>query len=300
MENTTDMLEYLIPSLLISETHFHQSGTVGAIADAAEHAAGLGRYGALELPFVVSSNERKRIAGILRANELRSVQWLGGILDSEGYNLSSLREDKRRKSLIRLVECMEMAAECGIATVGVLSGPDPGSELRQAAIEVLAESLDEAVSAGKFLGIDILLEPLDLNKHKKGLVGSRGELELLEKILGPDRINVSLDTSHILLNDEDPLVFAAERKPQYIHLANPVLEKNHPIFGDRHIFPGAPGVFGLEEAAVLFSGIKHRENFEKRPLVSVEVRSALNDDPWEIEQKTWDFFTAAWNLSEKR
>ena len=207
-----DMRKYLIPGVLLGETHYNQAATQAVMADAVGRIASLGRYEAVEIPFIPWAEDRMRIHSTAQSHGLAVVQWVGGALEKENCNLSSIDQELRRKSASRLMECMELAAECGASTIGVLSGPDPGPDKREAAIESLAESLLEAAVVGSRLGVSILLEPLDLEMHKKGLVGKSAETSLLRRRLGANAfgIKISLDTAHTLLNGEDPMSLARE------------------------------------------------------------------------------------------
>ena len=95
----TDMRNAIIPSILLSETHFASYGVEGVMADAVERVVAEGFYGNIELADVTSAAERKRIGHIVRQSGIRLTQWMSLVLNTEGLNLSSVDETLRAKSV---------------------------------------------------------------------------------------------------------------------------------------------------------------------------------------------------------
>jgi sugar phosphate isomerase/epimerase len=149
------------------------------------------------------------------------------------------------------------------------------------------------------------LEPLDRGAHKNGLIGpTREAVELALRIRAVHpAFAISWDSSHAALCGEnlpDSLTVAKNCIAQ-IHLANAVLDRQDPRFGDHHIPIGPPGFLNPQSIADLFAHAAAIGLFgERRPGVSVEVRSAPDADPWKTEKHGRRVIEEAWAIFTSR
>lgn len=294
------MAEAFKPSILLSETHFHSRTAKGVTADAVARVADEGFYQGVGIAEIAHPADRRRIGDIVRSYNLTLTQWLSMALATENLNLSSLDETERSESVARIKDYIGQAQECAAGNIGVCSGPDPVRAFRRKATESFRKSLCELgreLSAAGDMGL--LLEPLDREKDKKGLIGPTKEaVALVERVReSSPRVSISWDTSHMLLLGEDLVesLGAVRECLGEIHLANPVLDRDHKDFGDRHISLGAPGPVDVEVIALIFRKAVELGIFAARtPCVAVEIRAPHGADPWETETLGHKALCEAW------
>jgi len=296
-----EITDAFLPSLIVSESHFHFYRQKGVIADALCRVAEEGFYKGAEIADIMDKSERKRIGEVVVGSGLCVAQWMSLVLINEGLNLSSINEDLRRKSVSRMKDHLEPAAECRASYFALLSGPDPGAELRNQATEQLYRSLCELCEAAENYSICIFLEPLDRPAHKKGLIGPGCEAADLVGRVRKSFNNMSLcwDSAHLALNGEDILESLVLMKLYItrLHLSNPVLDSSREDFGDNHIPIGPPGDFTIEDMVKVFRKAVEIELFVKqKPYVSVEVRSGCGADPWDTVVLARRTLQQVWNL----
>jgi hydroxypyruvate isomerase len=300
-----EMTNYFTPSILLSEILFYHRKVKGAIAAAVDRVAGEGFYLGIEIADVADPEDRKNIGRIVHGRSIRLTYWTSMILNDEKLNLSALDENLRKKTALRIKQELPAAAECGATGFAVLSGPDPGPVNRAAATEQLCRSLGELADALKaYPGMRLLLEPLDREAHKNALVGPTGEAAALVRRVRQvhPEFGLSWDTAHVALCGEDILDSIKTFCPciAQIHLANAVLDRTNPQFGDHHMPIGKPGFLNSKVIAALFRQAAEIGLFGKnKPGVSVEVRTAQQTDPWENEAGCRRVLQVAWELFAK-
>lgn len=278
--------ERLIRGVLLCESHVEFRKEKGVIADAVSRVADNGFFGAISIAEIDNREDRKRIRDIVETHGIFLTQWETMVIGDEGLNLCALDSRLRDRSVCRIRELIELAAETGVRNVGLLCGPDPGAALRAEATIVVCESLGTLCEAtSRHPDMRLMIEPLDRDVHKKGLVGPTPEaVALLDRLKkSHSNVGLSLDTSHAVLLDEDPADTLDMLAPHLleIHLSNPVLDRSSPYYGDYHIPPGPPGVLDVPDFTRV---LKHgtRPGTLPGPVpVSAEVRSPRGGDPWE-------------------
>jgi len=299
---TGRMIDAFLPSLLIGETHFHFGNVDGAVAEAVRRVAEEGYYNSVEIPFLRSKEDRRKIASSTIAAGIAVTTWLSGQLYELELNLSSPRGQLRRKSVAVAKDYLNQAAEYNAQRFGILSGPDPGPELRNDAMKSLDESISELCEFARRIGsIGILLEPLDRGAHKNGLVGPTSVFVPFVRGLRERHPNISIgwDTAHIALCGEDwgASLEASRDIIDGIHLSNAVLDKSDEEYGDHHMRIGPPGFLTIRTIASMFRrAVQIGLFYGRRPQVAVEVRSLSNDDPWRTESHCRDVLESAWAL----
>ncbi len=230
MTQLTEMKTSIIPSVLLSETHFAYCRRKDCIGDAVARVADDGFYGGVEIADIPDASERERIGSVVQAYGLRLIQWMSMVLVTENLNLSSLDESLRKQTVARMKGLTDQAAQCTASGFAVLSGPDPGPQLRKDATEQLYKSMCELAEALKqYHPMALILEPLDRDAHKNGLLGpTREVVELMARLRRQfPNVGVSWDTAHVALCDEDILQSfkTAHSYIRQIHLADAVLDR---------------------------------------------------------------------------
>ena len=82
------------------------------------------------------------------------------------------------------------------------------------------------------------------------------------------------------------------------HFCNCVLDKTHPLFGDRHIPFGNPGVIDLPELSRVMKYAVDTGFFNSmtRPLVLCEVLNNFTEDHEKLLDYCRDSLTGAWEM----
>lgn len=300
-----DMHEVFLPAILLNEMLFPYLGEKDIFANSVERAAEGGFYRSIEITEIRDAAERRRIGQIVATHGLMLTCWMTLLQTAQNLNLASVDAKLRKHSVAVLKEEMGPAAECGAQNWALLGGPDPGPALRAQATEALYTSLCELAQAAQSYGpLRVLIEPLDRGAHKNGLIGPTPEAVALIKRVNASCENVGLswDSAHVLLNGEDLVESFTLARPYttQIHLANPVVDRARPDFGDYHIAMGLPGALDAQGMSrVLRQEIQLRP-LAKRPLgISVEVRTLPGSDPWETERATRAALEEAWQLAQR-
>lgn len=261
------LTDWMSPGVLLSQAWPNSRDKEGETLRALEKVLELGfyeRFQTVEIPYV---NERKAVARTLRQVGMPLTYTLARVLNENGLNLSSMDREIRIRSVQKVKECLEDAWEADASNLALISGPAPAqSRQRVEALLHLTESLMEvSMAAATGAKLNIIVEPLDYESHKKNTLGTTREAVQLCKNLSEHGVKISLciDTAHVILNREDPLQALEEARP-YIaefHLCNCVVERSNPLFGDRHIPFGPPGVLGVDEIADMMRKISESDYF---------------------------------------
>jgi hydroxypyruvate isomerase len=291
------------PSILLSETHFHRQSENGVYPAALAKIAEEGYYEGVEIGQISAGTDRSRFREIVEQSKITVTQWYTFLIDHERLNISSCDENLRQKSVRRIKEQLYLAAECGARHVALISGPDPGIAMRQAATEATATSLCEICDeAWHLASLFVLIEPLDRAAHKNKLIGPTQEaVSLVRKVKNScSNIGISWDTAHSALCGEDifaSLVLAKDHIRQ-MHLANAILERNDPGFGDHHRPLGLPGFLTEQIIGRLCRTVLDQDLFAgARPCLAAEVRTGIDGDPWQTDILGRMTIQRAWNLA---
>lgn len=280
-----EILETFNPSILLSEIYYPYRFQKGIMVDAIKRIADEDFFRGIEIDVIEEANDRKRIKNVIDSKGIVLTQWMTSIILREKLNISSIDKALRKKSIMRIKEYINSAAECGVTNLAVISGPDPGLKLRKFATESLYDSLCELTdSVSEYNSMRVIIEPLDRGVHKNMLIGPTNEaISLVNKVrkLYPE-IGISWDSAHVALCGEN-IYESLELSCGYIsqiHLSNAVLDVNHPDFGDYHIKMGSPGFLNKQTIARIFKKAIDIGLFIKvKPCVSIEVRTKEGNDP---------------------
>ena len=196
----------------------------------------------------------KEIEPILKERELLLGAALQLDILTMKLSLNSSNEAERRKTVDHVKRRIEEAAERGITTVALCSGPDPEPERRAEETRLLVNSLKELCEHAKRYGSRIILEAFDREHDKKLLIGPISEAAEIVREVRKEYNNIGLlwDLSHAPMLGESPEVLKDYKDVLYeVHVG--CAKKADSGFKDTHPTFYTPGsVNGVEEVARLF------------------------------------------------
>lgn len=208
-------------------------------------------FTAMEITHIPKPEERAQVASVLAASGLTLGYGAQPVLLGGKLDLNSLDEASRRAAVDRMRGCLDEAQALGCTRLGLLSGPDPGAERREAALAALVESLGELCDYAGQKGLDIALEVFDRTIDKKALVGATADGASVAKQIRQRYPNFGLmmDLSHLPLQFEsaEEALRTASEYLIHAHIGNCILQQGHPAYGDSHPRFGHPA--GLNDVA---------------------------------------------------
>jgi sugar phosphate isomerase/epimerase len=293
------------PGLMISQTWPTSRERRGHTLQALETALESGFFQAFQTVEIPYAAERKNIANLLHSQDIPLTYCLARVLNENRLNLSDLDDANRKKSYEKVIQCLDDAREAGAIAVSFISGPQPlRPEKRQEALMCLKDSLVHICRAAQTdQPVKIVLEPLDVDAHKKGTLGTTEEAVGLCNALQQEGLDLwlCLDTAHIILNGEDPvkaLAFAQSYVAEY-HYCNCVTDRSHPLFGDRHLPFRAPGVMDVESIANIMRESMTLGFFtpDHKPGVFCEVLKREQDESLQVMQHCRETLQQAWKYA---
>ncbi|MCM3763863.1 sugar phosphate isomerase/epimerase [Neobacillus niacini] len=277
-----------IPSLLISEIYHPYCLEKGFTARLLDRVASEGFYRAVEIGYGFDQEERKQIRDMAEQQDLTVTQWLTSLINEKNLDVSAIDPTNRLASVRQLKDSMYLAAECGAANIAFISGPDPGADLRKAAMESFYLSLCEICEEAAQYNMKVLVEPLDRDAHKKRFLGPTNEAVALFTRVRESYSNIGLgfDTAHAALNGEDitqALHLAREFIGQ-IHFSNAVLDPTDTLYGDHHIPIGKPGFLDVSGIRSLLQKAEELGLTADSLRIAVEVRGTEQQSVHENER----------------
>lgn len=300
MNQLTDVTR---PGLMISQTWPNSRERPGRTLEVIELALKGEFFQALQTVEIPYSDERRRVASLLEAEQLPLTYCITRVLNENGLNLSDLDEVNRRKSCEQAIRCLEDAREAGAVGVSLVSGAAPLDPRKRAeALARLTDSLEYICRAARAEpALKIVIEPLDFEAHKKATLGSTQEAVAICQALEQDGLDswLCLDMAHMLLNGEDPVESLAVAK-SYVaeyHFCNCVLDPTHQLFGDWHLPFGPPGVVDVDSIANIMQGLVAIDFFNTtdRPPIFCEVLKREQDESPAVMQHCRDTLQQAWH-----
>jgi len=290
------------PGLMISQTWPRSRECQGQTRDAIEIALKENFFQAFQTVEIPYAEERKHIAGILHAQDSPSTYCLARVLNENRLNLSDLDAVNRQKSYEKVIQCCDDAREAGADAVSFVSGPQPVEpQKRQEALACLKDSLVHICRAARSgPPFKIVLEPLDVEAHKKGTLGTTEEAVEICETLHQEGLDLwlCLDTAHMILNGEDPVKSLAMAQPYVAeyHYCNCVTDRSHSLFGDRHLPFGPPGIMDAVKMADIMRESVAMGFFTAaaKPPIFCEVLKRDQDDSFQVMQHCREALQQAW------
>ena len=286
--------EKLRPGFLASESFFPLLSDEKRLFAALGQVFEDGFYSRLEISAQKTPEGRRELRRL--AEQVPVTQWITNDLNSLGLNPSTVDPGLRKKTTEKMRELVDIAAESGADRIAFISCQDPGEALRAEATKGLAEVICTVAQDARRSGITLLLEPLDRGAHKNNLIGPTNEaVALLEQVhRSAKNVLLSWDSAHVALNGENVTRSLSDAFPYVgqIHLANAILDRQSPDFGDWHMARGTPGFLTAEAAASIAACAIHRLPGEEIMGITVECRSASEDVMWKNIENNRAFISA--------
>ncbi len=225
-------------------------------------------------------------------------------------NLNALDDAERSAAVEDVKKSIDEAYELGAKICAILSGPDPGEEQREAAVEALAKSLVElaqysASRAGDGEPVFVSLETFDYDIDKKCLMGpTKLAGQLMERVRGEvQNVGLTIDLSHLPLLREsvEECLGAAKDYLIHVHVGNAFTEKeDDPAYGDQHPRFGYPGSLNdVDDLRAFLKGLVDIGYFDKdlptsKPVVTFEIKPVPGENPELVIAGTKRAFLEAW------
>lgn len=258
-----------------------------------------GFFRAIEIAWIKDGHTRQQVAETLHSSGIEVMFSGGPPFLSSGLSLSSTNCTERLRAVEFAKRLIDMACDVNARNLLIPSGPDPGDDLRQAALAAFRLSMDEicsyaAIQRPKDPPV-ICLEPFDRHIRWRQLLGPT---KLAATVIADIRkqspnCGITLDMSHVAQlgeNLEDAIRDAGDCLV-HAHIANCVLAADDDLFGDMHPPFSIPhGEYVWEDMARFIralddSGFYSRPCLYGKPVVSLEVRPLRGQDPWEVLRK---------------
>ncbi len=226
----------------------------------------------------------KRRGDFLKSHGLWGVYLAATYQKRNHSHLCSLGNRERKSAVEDAKHCIDAASDAQIKSILFTSGRRPDDPAQyQSAYSALVDSLSELMEYAPQT-MDVVLEPGDCDVDAMQLVGPT---ELAIRFANDIRKEYSnffltMDTSHIAQLGENALT--ALRKAScvchHVHLANCILQKANPLYGDKHpLFGCMNGVYDDEELHAVYDNLVVMFQQERRDLtIAVEVISRNDEE----------------------
>ena len=290
------------PGIMISQAWPGSREVEGQTLEAIEKALTEDFFKAFQTVEITYPNERKLVAKIVENQNLFYIYCVARIINDNKLNLSDLNKANRKKSVDQLMRCMDDAREAGSQAFSLISGSQPSDPMKRTeALSYLKDSIVQLCEAAKKRPVlKIVIEPLDINVHKKNTLGKTEEAVSICHDLKKEGLDLWLciDTAHAALNDEDPLSALLMAMPYVteFHFCNCVIEPSHRLYGDYHIPFGKPGIMDLQSISRMLGKMFEMGFLNKtdRPAVMCEVLKKEQDDSVELMHYCKAILSEAW------
>ena len=216
----------------------------------------------------------------------RSIFLAGTRQKAENLIPCSLERDVREKAVTGLGECFHIARQAGASAVMLSSGKRPEDEKDDdECMKVLIDSLGRLHELEPEL--PILLENGDRDVEYRHLLGpTEWTVDFIKRCRNQGiPLGLVFDMSHAAQLGEDLLkAWGVGRTVcSNVHLANCILKKNHPLYGDKHPFFDVPDGVYTGNDALNFIALLQKE---KAPLtVSLEIICPAGEDEREFFER---------------
>lgn len=303
------MAQEILPSAHLLEMFNPYMNDEARMIEVLRRTVALGFYRAVELPVFFDAANRSAVRAIIEGERLLGTTFAGPYLAVRGLSLSDQDEGARRRAVALVTQLADYAAESGMRNLCVASGPDPAPELRGLAKVALADSMIALADHARDLGLNLTIEPLDRNAHKRQLIGPMEETVTWFAPIHDRCPNAYIhwDSAHEALGGIDlvrSLDFASPYLAQ-LHLCDAILDPAHPCFGDLHmdcaLAPGweTEGFLTPEVGARILSRVASFDTPAGVSAVcaSVEIHGHPGDHLWLIEEHARSFLRRCFDLA---
>lgn len=258
-------------------------------------------FDVIELTHINDGAVRQRVAELVKQSGATMTYGAQPQLLRNQENLNSLDESLRLRAVNRMKACVDEAYEMGAKGFAYLAGKFDESRVEEhykALVKSTREICAYAASKGD---MPVNLEVFDYDVEKCSLIGPTERALRFAKEISAEFpfFGLMVDLSHMTQLHEtiDECVDPILPYIRHVHIANAVLEKGAPAYGDQHprfLFPN-----GLVDEGMLVSFL--RKLFAvgylkdgKRPIVSFEVKPWGEEDCDMVVAGAKRFLKEAW------
>lgn len=260
------VLSALIPTAETNETVFKNA--VDTLAE----------LGAGAIEYCTVPEQLKEKSAFLKGMHLQGV-YLGAVAQKRNRSSICAVEKVTRQRALDLAK-REIAAgvESGVRSVLLTSGwwPEAADNIPRA-WDALERSMHELVDFGS--GMPLTLEPGDRTVDACQLLGSTVDaVSFLQRFNRPG-LSLTVDMSHCAQLGEEPLrsVTMAADCCRHVHLANCILDRRSPLYGDKHPpFDCEMGAFSTADAQKLAAQLGETVFPDADYLLGIEI---INRNP---------------------
>ncbi|MDA0746158.1 MAG: TIM barrel protein [bacterium] len=255
-------------------------GGEGPILETLEKIALDPYFQAVEVTHMKDAGVRKQAGQLLRSAHLDVAFGAQPILLVGKLDINSSDESHRLKAVDAVKAGVDQAEELGAPGIALLSGPDPGPEARDGAVDLLVDSLHRLCDYAGGKGMSVALETFDrLPFGKNCLVGPNAlAVEVSSRVRREyPNFGLMLDLSHFPLQGESSAYALGLARDHLVHahIGNCVMSNpKHPAYGDNHPrFGCEDGENDIPEAIDFLRELLNIGFLdpEKRPILSFEV-----------------------------
>lgn len=243
------------------------------------------QFDCVEFYFHGKLEEELRIGRKLRELQLSSVFLAGFPMKRDKVDLSSRRDEIRRKGVTDCMKLYESAVRMEADKMLILSGPVwemPDGKDRDRIISQTRKSLQEMERQLRQDGPQITLEFFNDRGEPWLAVGDIALVQEVFRGIPETKIGITFDTSHAAQLGENVLTAFKTLRPwiSHLHLANSVSrDKQDPMFGDKHpLFSIEGGDFSLAEIRKLYRTLEENGDLAQVDICSFEVISRGEED----------------------
>ncbi len=260
-------------------------------------------FDCIELTRIADPALRKRVADLVSQSGITMTYGAQPQLMRNQENLNSLDEALRLRAVERMKRCIDECVEMGAQGIAFLAGKYEEAHI-EAHYQALLKSTHEICAYARANGdIPVNLEIFDYDVEKCSLIGpTERALRFVKDVLREqDNFGLMVDLSHMTQLHEsiDACVDPIVPYIRHVHIANSVLTKGAPAYGDQHPRFGFPLSEVDTDLLVRFL----RKLFDigylkegKRPIVSFEVKPWGEEDPDMVVANAKRFLNNAWTL----
>ena len=260
-------------------------------------------FDCIELTHINDPVLRQRIGALVSQSGITMTYGAQPQLMRNQENLNSLDEALRQRGVERMKRCIDECRETGAQGIAYLAGKYEEDKV-EAHLQALLKSTREICAYAKANGdIPVNLEVFDYDVEKCSLIGpTERALRFVREIVGEGHnFGLMVDLSHMTQLHEtidqciDPIVPYI----RHVHIANSVLLKGAPAYGDQHPRFGFPNSEVDTSLLVQFLRKLFAIGYLKegeRPIVSFEVKPWGDEDPEMVLANAKRFLNHAWTL----
>lgn len=252
------------------------------------------RYKSVETRPFFNDEIREKFKVLAKEEGWSITYWLTSSMNKEKMNLSSIDEIHRLESVKFVKRLIDICYDGNATYIGMGGGPI--SDNTDLSYQQFYKSITElSAYAKQYDNTYLMVEPLDMFAHKKSTIGNlevtRKLFNSLEKEGYTDNTILCIDTAHFALN-EDNLLETINELSKYsnrLHMANAVLDKSNPDYGDNHLPFGNEGFLNKETGKEIINFSKQQKFKEDIVYLTAEVRGKNIDKVWDLEDECYDF-----------